>query len=53
MNVEQIRREVGPAAAKLAERYVERAYQRLQQAKYNLELARQMQQMPKWITYTK
>ncbi len=53
MNVEQIRREVGPAAARLAEKYVERAYQRLEQAKYNLELARQMQQAPRWISYTK
>jgi hypothetical protein len=53
MNVEQIRQEVGPAAAKLAEKYLDRTYRELQEAKYNLELARQMQQAPRFIKFNK
>lgn len=46
-------REVGPSAARLAEKYVERAYQRLERAKYNLAMARQMQMAPQLIKYNK
>ena len=51
MNIEQIRREIGPEAAKLAARFRQREESRKAAELYASELARQMQQMQPWIAY--
>ena len=51
MNVQQIKREVGPEAAKLAERVAARKNRQEWQDRYNYELSVQMQQMQPMLDY--
>lgn len=53
MNVKQIREEVGPEAAQLAERVAARKNRQEWQDRYNYELSVQMQQMQPMLDYFK
>ena len=53
MNVAQIRNEVGPSAAQLAERVLARKNRQEWQDRYNYELGVQMQQMKPMLDYLK